>query len=146
MPRAAKLKVFRTPIGFHDAYVAAPSQKAAMEAWGSGTDLFARGEAELVTDPALTAEPVAPAKARSGPARKPAPRPSRAELDQAEQAAAAAAERHRAERDALAGREAALARERRELDKAQAADARRLEQARERAESAYEAALRRWRG
>jgi hypothetical protein len=29
MPRVAKLKVFRTPIGFHDAYVAAPSQKAA---------------------------------------------------------------------------------------------------------------------
>jgi hypothetical protein len=30
MPR--KLKVFRTPIGFHDAYVAAPSRKAALEA------------------------------------------------------------------------------------------------------------------
>ena len=27
--RATKLKVYRTPIGFHDAYVAAPSQKAA---------------------------------------------------------------------------------------------------------------------
>jgi hypothetical protein len=59
MPRAAKLKVFRTPIGFHDAYVAAPSQKAAMEAWGSDRDLFARGEAELVTDEALVAEPLA---------------------------------------------------------------------------------------
>jgi hypothetical protein len=59
MPRAAKLKVYRTPIGFQDAYVAAPSQKAAMEAWGSGKDLFTRGEAELVTDPALTAEPLA---------------------------------------------------------------------------------------
>lgn len=57
MPRA--LRVFRTPIGFHDAYVAAPTQKAAMEAWGSGTDLFTRGEAELVIDPALTAEPLA---------------------------------------------------------------------------------------
>ncbi len=54
-----KLKVFRTPVGFHDAYVAAPSQKAAAAAWGSGTDVFARGEAELVTDPALTAEPLA---------------------------------------------------------------------------------------
>ena len=30
MPR--KLKVFRTPTGFHDAYVAAPSRKAALEA------------------------------------------------------------------------------------------------------------------
>jgi hypothetical protein len=59
MPRAAKLKVFRTPIGFHDAYVAAPSQKAAMAAWGSDSDLFARGEAELVTDETLTAEPLA---------------------------------------------------------------------------------------
>jgi hypothetical protein len=53
------LKVYRTPIGFHDAYVAAPSQKAAIEAWGSDKGLFARGEAELVTDPALTAEPLA---------------------------------------------------------------------------------------
>ncbi|MDP8913678.1 MAG: hypothetical protein M3N39_08910, partial [Pseudomonadota bacterium] len=47
MPRA--LKVFRLPIGFHDAYVAVPSQKAAAEAWGSDIAVFARGEAELVT-------------------------------------------------------------------------------------------------
>jgi hypothetical protein len=53
------LKVFRVPIGFHDAYVAAPSQKAAIEAWGSDRDVFARGEAELVTDPKLTAEALA---------------------------------------------------------------------------------------
>lgn len=59
MARSSKLKVFRVPIGFHDAYVAAPSQKAAIEAWGSDRDVFARGEAELVTDPALTAEPLA---------------------------------------------------------------------------------------
>ncbi len=59
MARAPKLKVFRTAIGFHDAYVAAPSQKAAIEAWGTGKDVFARGEAEIVTDPALTAEPLA---------------------------------------------------------------------------------------
>ena len=59
MARAPKLKVYRMAVGFHDAYVAAPSQKAAAAAWGSGTDVFARGEAELVTDPALTAEPLA---------------------------------------------------------------------------------------
>ena len=59
MARAAKLKVFRTPIGFHDAYVAAPSQKAALEAWGSDHNLFARGEAELVSDPALIEAPLA---------------------------------------------------------------------------------------
>lgn len=56
---ARALKVFRTPIGFHDAYVAAPSQKAALEAWGSDANLFTRGMAEVVTDPALTKEPLA---------------------------------------------------------------------------------------
>lgn len=55
----AKLKVFRTPIGFHDAYVAAPSQKAALDAWGASANLFARGVAEVVTDPKLTAAPLA---------------------------------------------------------------------------------------
>ncbi|WEK46673.1 MAG: hypothetical protein P0Y56_16965 [Candidatus Andeanibacterium colombiense] len=55
----AKLKVFRTPIGFHDAYVAAPSRKAALSAWGSDADLFARGVAEEVIEPELTAEPLA---------------------------------------------------------------------------------------
>ncbi|MGF7154976.1 hypothetical protein [Novosphingobium gossypii] len=48
------LKVFRTAIGFHDAYVAATSRKAALEAWGAATDLFASGSAEPVTDPKLT--------------------------------------------------------------------------------------------
>ena len=57
MPR--QLKVYRTPIGFHDAYVAAPSQKAALEAWGSDANLFTRGVAEVVTDPALTRDPLA---------------------------------------------------------------------------------------
>ena len=57
MPR--KLKVYRTPIGFHDAYVAAPSQKAALEAWGADRNLFARGDAELVTDPKLAEAPLA---------------------------------------------------------------------------------------
>lgn len=59
MPKSPKLKVFRTPIGFHDAYVAAPSQKAALAAWGSDANLFARGVAEVVTDPKLTKAPLA---------------------------------------------------------------------------------------
>ena len=59
MPRRSKLKVFRTAIGFHDAYVAAPSQKAALEAWGSDGNLFATGAAERVDDPALAREPLA---------------------------------------------------------------------------------------
>lgn len=57
MPR--KLKVFRTPTGFHDAYVAAPSRKAALAAWGAEADLFGRGVAEEVTDKRLMAEPLA---------------------------------------------------------------------------------------
>lgn len=107
---ARKLKVFRTAIGFHDAYVAAPSRTAALEAWGSDKNLFASGRAEEVTDPALTAAPLAdpgkvvklrrgssadnmaalanptPARRRDmrKPSRPPAPRPSRAALDKAE--------------------------------------------------------------
>ena len=57
--RKQKLKVFRTPIGFHDAYVAAPSQKAALEAWGADGNLFAQGIAEQVTDQKLMDEQLA---------------------------------------------------------------------------------------
>jgi hypothetical protein len=57
MPR--KLKVFRTSTGFHDAYVAAPSRKAALAAWGADADLFARGVAEEVTEPKPTEAPLA---------------------------------------------------------------------------------------
>ena len=56
---AARLKVFCTPIGFHDAYVAAPSQKAALAAWGADADLFARGLAAKAMDPELTAAALA---------------------------------------------------------------------------------------
>lgn len=78
-PRAARLKVFRTAVGFHDAYVAAPSRKAALAAWGTDKDLFARGAAEEVVDPALTAEPLAEPgtvvrRLRSAPAELASPR------------------------------------------------------------------------
>ena len=55
MARASKarLKLFKTVIGFHDAYVAAPSQKAALAAWGASTDLFSAGLAERVDDAAV---------------------------------------------------------------------------------------------
>jgi len=56
--RKQKLKVFSTPIGFHDALVAAPSRKAALEAWGAGTNLFTQGSAHVVTDPKLTRIPL----------------------------------------------------------------------------------------
>lgn len=53
MPPTRKLKVFRTAIGFHDAYIAVPSKKAALDAWGSDRNLFAIGAAEPVEDGAL---------------------------------------------------------------------------------------------
>lgn len=49
MPRA--LKVFKTHIGFHDLVVAAPSMKAAAEAWGAHPRLFAQGFAAVTDEP-----------------------------------------------------------------------------------------------
>ena len=46
----SRLKLFRTEIGFHDAFVAAPSMKAALAAWGASTDLFSAGLAERIDD------------------------------------------------------------------------------------------------
>ncbi len=44
MPR--KLKVYQTSQGFYDLAVAAPSMKAALEAWGAGSNLFHQGFAK----------------------------------------------------------------------------------------------------
>jgi hypothetical protein len=47
-----KLKVFKAQFGFFDTVVAAPSQAAALRAWDTRQDLFARGDATLATDEA----------------------------------------------------------------------------------------------
>jgi len=47
---AAHLKVYRTHSGFYDSIVAAPSQKAALKAFGANQNLFARGLASVVGD------------------------------------------------------------------------------------------------
>lgn len=47
MPR---LKVFTTQSGFYDLAVAAPSQPAALRAWGIRQNLFAEGLAAVATD------------------------------------------------------------------------------------------------
>lgn len=47
---AHKLKVFQSHLGFYDTIVAAASQKAALEAWGSHRNLFQEGFAALATD------------------------------------------------------------------------------------------------
>jgi hypothetical protein len=179
MPRAATLKVYRTAIGFHDAYVAAPSQKAALKAWGSDKDLFARGAAELVTERELIAQPLAsPGKVikllrgteeeqlaalppdtpkfskankqgspRPSPkvrAKPSKPRPSRSALDAAERWVAEVEAIHAEQIEALAAREAALAKERRMLEHAQTAELDQVQRAHERETAAYEEALARW--
>lgn len=167
MPR--KLKVFRTPTGFHDAYVAAPSRKAALAAWGSDADLFARGVAEEVSDPKLMAEPLArpgevirlsrgdlPAQlkalgprkrsaaaakepARTAPKKRSKPPPSREKVRLAEAALADAIRRHDRESRAM---EAQLAALRARQDK----EAKRLTRARDKARATYRAALAEWGG
>ena len=50
-----KLKVFQAQFGFYDTVVAAPSQAAALRAWGVNQNLFASGEATVTTDEAAVA-------------------------------------------------------------------------------------------
>jgi hypothetical protein len=170
------LKVFRTAIGFHDAYVAAPTMKAALEAWGADRNLFASGRAERVTDAKLIRAPLAdPGKvikvlrgteaeqfaalekaaphgarakraAASEPPSKPAPRPSRAALDRADKALAAAEARHHKALAALSKREAELREQRRALERKHDAEIAACEEVRDRAKDAYDAALGDWRG
>lgn len=49
-----KLKVFQASIGFYDTVVAAPSQAAALRAWGTHQNLFADGVARLTDDDQAT--------------------------------------------------------------------------------------------
>lgn len=146
MARAARLKVFLTPAGFDDVLVAAPSRKAALEAWGARGDLFALGEACETQDPELTALALAhpgevvrrprgdmaallaaAPKPRAKPAEAPAkapprPPPDRSKLDAAEAALATAGRE-------LAEELAAIAEERARLD-AREAEVRRAGQVR----------------
>jgi len=50
MPQSRK--VYEAHLGFYDTVVAAFSQKSALAAWGSSTDLFRMGIARITTDPA----------------------------------------------------------------------------------------------
>jgi len=162
---AARLKTYTAEIdGVHEWIVAAPNQKAALDAFGVRQNLFAQGFARAVDDPALSqaasARPGIPlnrAKGSKGPfttsaaqdggwdaALKAAPRrrrpPSRKALDAARaaldrlEAEAADAEQATQERRAALEREAAEARRR--------FDARRekLQAALDKAEDAYRAA------
>ena len=48
---ARPLKVFKTHIGFYDLIVAAPSMKAAADAWGSRPTIFTQGFAAQTQEP-----------------------------------------------------------------------------------------------
>jgi hypothetical protein len=174
MPRKSALKVFRTPIGFHDAYVAVPSRKAALAAWGADADLFARGAAELVEDLELVREPLAhpgkvirrlrgtveeqvaalpaapvrppsPTPAKPRERKKP-PKPDRSALIEAELALDAIRQRHANERDDLAGRRAELDRERVCQKDRQAGELAKAEAKLAVVRDRYEQALRKWQG
>src|SRR3979411_2445065 len=54
-PMARKLKTYQTSLGFFDQAVAAPSMKAALEAWGADSNLFHQGAAKESYDPAVIA-------------------------------------------------------------------------------------------
>ena len=128
------LKVYRTPIGFHDSYVAAPSQAAALRAWGTDTNLFARGVAEVVTDAGLSAAPLAAPgeviKVARGTAAEHIAALPKARVKEPKTQPAASAKpkaaskpKPRPKRDDLDAAEAALA----DLDEAQRAERRELE-------------------
>lgn len=173
---APRLKLFRTPIGFHDAYVAATSQKAALGAWGADADLFARGVAERVEDPKLLAQaseqPGTVIKLARGTASdylasagtvklqskkkgraaldalraKPRPRPSRKPLDAAEARLAEHQNLVAARVEELEAERARIAALITQTRKAGKGQAAKLQAAIDKARAKYEEALDRWRG
>lgn len=56
---AKKLKAFVTSLGFFDQAIAAPSMKAALEAWGADSNLFHQGAAKQTEDPDIVAATMA---------------------------------------------------------------------------------------
>ena len=56
---ARKLKTYQTSLGFFDLAIAAPSMKAALEAWGADINLFHQGAANESHDPDVVAATMA---------------------------------------------------------------------------------------
>ncbi len=56
---ARKLKTYQTSLGFFDMAIAAPSMKAALEAWGSNSNLFHQGVAKETDEPKVVAATMA---------------------------------------------------------------------------------------
>jgi len=56
---ARKLKTYETSLGFFDLAIAAPSMKAALDAWGADSNLFHQGAAKQSEDPEVVAATMA---------------------------------------------------------------------------------------
>ena len=56
---ARKLKTYQTSLGFFEQAIAAPSMKAALEAWGADSNLFHQGAAKESQDPDVIAATLA---------------------------------------------------------------------------------------
>lgn len=56
---ARKLKTYQTSLGFFEHAIAAPSMKAALEAWGADSNLFDQGAAKESDDPDVIAATMA---------------------------------------------------------------------------------------
>jgi hypothetical protein len=56
---AGKLKTYQTSLGFFEQAIAAPSMKAALEAWGADSNLFLQGAAKESHDPDVIAATMA---------------------------------------------------------------------------------------
>jgi len=131
------LKVFQAHLGFYDTVIAAPSQKAALEAWGAGKAAFAKGFAKVTNDPlaveSALADPGVVLKRPFGSSGRfkrqadplPQPKVSQADKRAAKQRRkqAALVERKRAERE-LRDAEAEAVRTRAEIRKREAEFAR----------------------
>src|ERR1700756_3207443 len=78
---ARKLKTYQTSLGFFDLAVAAPSMKAALEAWGADSNLFHQGAAKQSEDPdVIAATMAAPGVVLKRPAGSSGPLKGHAEL------------------------------------------------------------------
>lgn len=110
------MKVFQAQLGFFETVVAAPSQAAALRAWGVHQNLFADGQARVTDDPqaiqAALAHPGVPLKRALGSkdlfALEPVSLPQVPEAPKKTKAKAAAPPRPPADRSALDAAEAAL--------------------------------------
>jgi hypothetical protein len=161
---ARTLKTYQTSLGFFDLAVAAPSMKAALEAWGADSNLFHQGAAKQSEDPdVIAATMAAPGVVlkrpvgSSGPFKQHAELPTNLAGDDISKKAAGRSVRPKPQehpkraKDQAADREAALAfekeqkrreRERAKEEAAQRKERERRQKAVDKAQSALEAARR----